>query len=239
MRGSGFRTRRLSQGVPRNAFVSAVVALFALQFTATRAYNDPQGRFAFEYPAEFGATSPGTDDGFEDRLAAVRFAAFPATYGGEAALTRGFPLIDLQAVGGLYDSLTLQIFPAPLRAQLRAQLQPLTAATFCAALRETTHLDSNLPAFAAWTAPQRQAIAQTDAMRNASARVVQCRVSGETVVFDKERAFQPGSPLQHVYGAVRFLAAPYSTFQVVAGGAPPTAALLKAIEEIVGSFRAG
>jgi hypothetical protein len=170
-------------------------------------------------------------------LAAVRFASFPATYGGEAVLTRGFPLIDLQAVGGLYDSLTLQVFPAPLRAQLRAQLQPLTAATFCAGLGETTHLDPNLPAFAAWTGPQRHVISQADTMRNANARVVECRVSGQTVVFDKERAFQPGSPLQHVYGAVRFLPAPYSTFQVVAGGAPPTPALLTAIEAMVASFK--
>ena len=214
------------------------VAVMLLQAPTTRVYGDPRGRFTFSYPAAFGTTSPGTDDGFEDRVAAVRFSSFPAMFGGEAVLTRGFPLIDLQAVGGLYDALTLEIFPARLRAQVVAQLPRLTAASFCAALGQASHLDPNLPAFSAWTPQQRQAIAGTDALRNASPRVVECRAAGETVVFDKERAFQPGSPLQHVYGAVRFLTAPYSTFQLVAGGTPPTPAFLATIEEIVGSFKA-
>jgi len=44
----------------------------------TQNYQDPQKRFAFSYPSEFGASSAGTDDGFGDRVAAVRFSAFSA-----------------------------------------------------------------------------------------------------------------------------------------------------------------
>ena len=40
-------------------------------------------------------------------------------------------------------------------------------------------------------------------MRDASVRVVECRVVGEMVVFDKERVFQTGAPRQHVYPTVR------------------------------------
>jgi hypothetical protein len=92
--------------------------LVALQPAAATVYRDPAGRFTFSYPSTFGSIGPGTDDGFQDRVAVFRFSAFPARFGGEPALTRGFPLIDLQAVGGLYDSLTLGVFPEPLRSQV-------------------------------------------------------------------------------------------------------------------------
>jgi hypothetical protein len=77
----------------------------------------------------------------------------------------------------------------------------------------------------------------TDVMRNANPRVVECRVVGDTLSFDKERAFQPGSPTQHVYGTVRFLNGPYSTFQLIAGGAAPVRSTLTAIERLVASFQ--
>ncbi len=222
--------------MPLKILLPCAAVVMLLQAAPPRLYTDPRGRFTFSYPAAFGTTSPGTDDGFEDRVAAVRFSTFPAVYGGEAVLTRGFPLIDLGAVGGLYDGLTLQIFPAPLRARVVAQLPRLTAASFCAALEQSRHLDPALPALGALTPQERQAIGQADLMRNADARVVECRATGEMVTFDKERAFQPGSPPQHVYGAVRFLPEPDSTFQLIAGGTPPTPALRATIEDIVGSF---
>ena len=78
---------------------------------------DPQGRFEFRYPTTFGNPLPGTNNGFGDRVAAIRFSLLPPSplrLGGEAALTRGFPLVDLQAAGGFYDAITLEIFPDPL-----------------------------------------------------------------------------------------------------------------------------
>jgi hypothetical protein len=217
--------------------VTSATAILLLQAATTQLYEDPQGRFTFSYPSTFGSTSRGTNDGFHDRLAAIGFSTFPSRFKGEAVLTRGFPLIDLQAVGGLYDALTLEIFPDPLRAVVVAQLPRLTLTNFCDLLARSTHLDPNLPAFASFTPPQRQAIGQTDVMRNANARVVECRTDSGTVVFDKERSFQPGSPVQHVYGAVRFLPEPFSTFQLIAGGEAPDRALLTAIADVVTSFK--
>src|SRR4029453_15652134 len=126
-------------------FCAAAIAL--LQPAATTVYRDPAGRFTFSYPSIYGAIGPGTSDGYLDRVAAFRFSSFPARFGGEPALTKGFPLIDLQALGGLYDVLTLEIFPEPLRTRVVSQLPRLTLANFCAALAAPRHLDPTLPAF--------------------------------------------------------------------------------------------
>jgi hypothetical protein len=75
-------------------------------------YVDPANRFVFAYPESFGGTSTGTNNGFGNRVSAVRFAAFSAAgIGGEAVLTQGPPLIDVQAVGGLYDSIVREALP--------------------------------------------------------------------------------------------------------------------------------
>jgi hypothetical protein len=212
-------------------------ALILVQGASERQYRDPRGRFSFSYPETFGTTSPGTNDGFGDRVAAVRFSHFPASLGGEAALTRGFPLVDLQAAGGLYDGITLEIFPEPLRRTVVDQLPRLTVSNFCAALAQTTHIDVTLRVFASLPPDQRRAIEQTDRLRNTNPRVVQCTVSGDTVMFDKQRTSGPGSPVQHVYGAMRFLTGTFSSFQLIAGGDPPLASTLDAIEAVARSFK--
>jgi hypothetical protein len=211
-------------------------AIVLLQQTSTTLYRDPAGRFTFSYPSGYGSIGPGTDDGFLDRVAVFHFASFPARFGGEPALTKGFPLIDLQALGGLYDNLTLQIFPEPLRTRVVSQLPRLTLTNFCAALAESRHLDPALPIFASLTQQQRDAISGTDVMRNANPHVLECRTQGDMITFDKERAFGPGYPLQHVYGTVRFLSGTYSTFQLIAGGDTASQAVTQAIEDLVASF---
>jgi hypothetical protein len=203
----------------------------------TQLYRDSRGRFTFFYPLSFGSATQGTNDGFGDRIAAIGFSAFPARFKGEAVLTRGFPLLDLQAAGGLYDAITLEIFPERVRALIVAHLPRLTAANLCQALERPTHLDPNLAAFASLPAQQRTSIGEVDALRNANPRLVACRVSGDLVVFDKERSFRAGDPVQHVYGAVRFLAAPYATFHVIAGGDAPDGATLTALADLVKSFK--
>jgi hypothetical protein len=208
-----------------------------LQSAATTVYRDPAGRFTFSYPSTYGSIGPGTADGYLDRVAAFRFSSFPARFGGEPAVTKGFPLIDLQALGGLYDSLTLEIFPEPLRTKVVSQLPRLTLANFCAALAAPRHLDPALPAFASLRPQEREAIGGTDVLRNTNPHVIECRTSGDMITFDKERAFAPGYPAQHVYGSVRFLSGTYSTFQLIAGGEAPEAALTMAIANLVSSFR--
>jgi len=218
------------------ALTACLAAAAALSLPAPLLYRDPAGRFSFSYPDTFGTPSKGTDDGFQDRVAAVRFDHFPARLGREAVLTRGFPLVDLQAVGGLYDAITLQVLPDPLRRRTMSALPPLTAETFCAALAAPQHVDVSLPVFASLTPQQRDGIVETDAMNNAGIHVEQCRVTEQIVVFDKTRRASPAAPPQHVFGAVRFLVGPYSTFQLVAGGDAPDAALLAAMSDVVRSF---
>jgi hypothetical protein len=202
---------------------------------STRTYRDPQGRFEFQYPPEFGAPSVGTDDGFRDRTAAVRFSEFSSgvhagriILGGEAVLTSGPPQIDLQAAGGLYDPIGIQVLPDRMAAQIRKALPVLTASNFCDAIGREQHLDPG----------QGPAIASADRMGNAGPKVARCEVSGNTVTFAKESAIQPGGATRHIYGAVRFLTPPYSTFQLIRGGADrPDAALLQQIAAVVNSWK--
>ena len=199
-------------------------------------YADAGGRFRFSYPSAFGAPLRGTNDGFEDRVAAIRFAVFSSGIGGEAALTRGFPLVDIQAVGGLYDSIALEVFPGPLRRLIVQALPPLSPTNFCQLLGQEQHLDPQIAALSQLTAQQRAAVASVDRMRNVAPRVIQCVVNDTTVTFDKEAGFQPGGPRQHIYGAVRFLEAPYSTFQIVRAGPAPDPAVLNQMTAIVRSW---
>jgi len=214
---------------------AAILPLLA-QATTLAEYDDPAGRFHFSYSARYGAVSPGTDDGFRDRVAARRFAAFPAQLGGEVVVTRGFPLVDLQAVGGLYDPLTLDIFPEPLRSRIVQQLPRLSAQNLCAMIAQPSHVDPSAPQFNALTAQQKAALAATDSMRNIDPRVLRCVVSDDMVTFDKEVSFRAGSPRQHVFGAVRFMDGPYSTVQFVAGGSTPDGALLNEMTAVVKSW---
>lgn len=210
-------------------------------------YRDSRNRFAFTYPASFGTTSPGTNDGFGDRVAAIRFSAFSAgvrgrvlVLGGEAVLTRGFPLVDLQAVGGLYDSITLEIFPAAMRAVVLKNLRPLTTANLCDAIAGEQHADPAAPEFAALRPEIRQAIGNVDRMRHLEPKLVSCEVSGDTVTFDNEVAVEKGGERQHVYGAVRFLPAPYSTFQLIRGTwKAPAPMMLTQLTGVVKSWMAG
>jgi hypothetical protein len=217
--------------------VAVMVTLAFVQAESQREYVDPGRRFRFSYPAAFGAPSSGTNDGFEDRVAAIRFAAFSASgIGGEAALTRGFPVVDIQAAGGLYDAITLEIFPQPMRRQIVQALIPLSVANFCQQIAQEQHLDPQVAAFERLTAQQKSVIAATDRMRNASPRVLQCVVDGTIVTFDKEVAFQPDGPRQHVYGAIRFLEGPYATFQIVRAGPAPGSAILSQMAALVKSW---
>ena len=215
--------------------VAVMMTLAFAQAENQREHVDPGRRFRFSYPAEFGAPSPGTNDGFEDRVAAIR-AVFSAGIGGEAALTRGFPVVDIQAVGGLYNAITLEIFPEPMRRLVVQALTPLSVANFCQQIAQEQHLDPQVEALAGLTAQQKSVMATTDRMRNVSPQVLQCVVDGATVTFDKEAASQPGGPRQHVYGAIRFLEGTYATFQIVCAGSAPRAAVLSQMAALVKSW---
>ena len=197
-------------------------------------YRDPRGRFEFRYPASYGTTAPGTDDGFRDRVAAVRFSALHGL-GGEAVLTKGRVVIDIQAAGGLYDEISSQLFPDPIRQRLEQILPPLSAENFCDTIAQPDHL----PRDAALDAKIAELARSVDRTRNTDPKVLQCVRSGSVLTFHKQATFSSGafSARQQLYGAVRFLPPPYSSFQFVRGSlTPPTPAALEEMTRIVQSF---
>jgi hypothetical protein len=222
--------------VPAGLIAAVMLTLAVVRAEISAEYVDAGRRFRFSYPAEFGAPSPGTNDGFQDRVAAIRFAVFSSGIGGEAALTRGVPVVDIQAAGGLYDAITLEIFPESMRRRIVQALTPLSVTNFCQQIAQEQHLDPQVVALAGLTAQQKLVIASTDRMRNVSPRVLRCVVDGTTVTFDKEVASQPGGPRQHVYGAIRFLDGPYATFQIVRAGSAPHLELLSQMTALVKSW---
>jgi hypothetical protein len=209
-------------------------------------YVDPEGRFTFYYPPEFGTPSPGTNNGYGQNVASIRFSAFSSgvraggiVLGGEATLTRGFVLVDLQALGGLYDSITLEAFPEPLRSRIISNLVPLTPSNFCNEFIRSRHVDAGAAAFAGLTAQQREALLRADRFRNINPQLQRCGFTEDTVVFDKEASFDGQSPAdrQHIYGVVRFLPPPYSSFQIVrATKQPPAEGMLSKMAELVRSL---
>lgn len=197
-------------------------------------HRDAQGRFRFAYPRSYGAASPGTNDGFNGR-SSVRFASPPSPLGGELVLTRGFPYVDLQAVGGLYDSIALEVFPDALRGRIVAQLPRLSAKTFCTALGQTTHLDVDSPSLASFTPDQRAGIRRLDLVRSIDAKVARCESVNGVIAFHRVVRFQEGAPYQHIFGAIRFLEGEVSSVQLVAGAGLPPLALVDEMAAIVRS----
>jgi hypothetical protein len=216
--------------------ILAATAGAAPQDPGAATYRDPQGRFTFQYPAAFGTPGRGTDDGFGDRVAAIRFSSLPGL-GGEAVLTTGPIVVDVQALGGLYDPIALQVFPDAIKAQVVAARPAVTRAGFCQALAAADHLG----AAAGLSERVREAARTVDRMRNIDPRVVRCEVAGDTVTFHKEATFASGavSARQHIFGAIRFLDGPFSAFHIVrAALAPPADEDLDALARIVRSFNA-
>ena len=187
-------------------------------------YIDAQNRFSFSYPPTFGKPSQGSNNGFGDRVVAVRFSDFSSgvqngkiVLGGEAALTKGFVVVDVQALGGLYDSIALEIFPDTLRNNIIANLPTLTTANFCGELSKEQHIDLKKPVFASLSQQQKDAIINMDKTRNINPQVIRCDVTGDTVTFHKEVTFEAGQvkSRQNIYGAIRFLKSPFSSFQLI------------------------
>lgn len=230
---------------PIFAICALSVAMAQSQSESPRTYTDPQHRFQLTYPAAFGTTSPGTDSGFRDRTEAVRFSEFSAgvhagriILGGEAVLTSGAPQLDLQAAGGLYDAITLQIFPEPMAKVVRNALPVLTPANFCDAIGRERHLDPMDPPLASFTPQQKAALANVDRMGNAGPKVLRCDVANGIVTFEKTAALNTGGASRFIYGAVRFLPPPYSTFQLIRGGADrPGEMVMRQITAVVDSWQ--
>jgi hypothetical protein len=211
---------------------AATASLIALAFVSTpqlQMYTDPQQRFAFGYPAAFGAPERGTDDGYRERAAAVRFSRANV----EAILTQGAVTVDRQALGGLYDTIARQVIPDAALPRILQAVTPVTAANFCQLLGASAHIIRP----ESLSAQELQMARAADALGNDAPRVISCQRAGETLTFHKESGVAAGQPRRHVFGAIRFLAAPYSSFQIIGAGGAPPAVELAAITAAVDSFR--
>lgn len=208
-------------------------------------YTDPKERFTFSYPASFGQPLRGTNDGFGNRAAAIKFSKFSAGVhnekiflGGEAALTKGQVTIDIQAAGGLYDSISMEMFPDPLRKKIIKNLPELKASNLCRILGKKEHIDLRKKDFRSLSQKLKEGIINIDRMRNYDSEMVRCKASGNTVSFHKKAAFQPGTNKQHIYGAALFLKSPYSSFQLVrVGNDPPDEKMIATMTRVVNSIR--
>jgi hypothetical protein len=203
-------------------------------------YEDPKGRFTFTYPPGFGAPSRGANDGFADRAAAIRFAAFSSEgVGGELVVTQGPPTLDLQAAGGLHDAIAREALPERWRQAVIAALPRLTAANVCRALAAATHLDPAAPALAPIPPPQRVALENLDRLGNVDPVVDTCAARNGVTVFRKSARITAGAPRRSLDGVVRFLDGPYSSVQIVRGAAAAPAARLEEMRLVLESWRAG
>jgi hypothetical protein len=205
-----------------------LLVLPAAAATQLQTYDDPQKRFTFSYPPAFGAASRGTDDGFRERVAAIRFDR--VNY--EAVLTQGQVTVDRQALGGLYDTIARQIIPESALLRILQAVTPVTAANFCELLGATDHVARR----ADLSAKDLQMARAADALGNDTPRVVTCARRGDVIAFHKEAGLAPGGGRRHVFGAIRFLEAPFSSFQIVGIGAAPGGADLGAMRSIAESF---
>jgi hypothetical protein len=202
-------------------------------------YRDARGRFSFSYPQSFGLPSPGTDDGFGNRVAAVRFANFSTQgIGGEVVVGQGRPSIDVLAVGGLYDDIASGTLPPALKKIVDTVVPPLTAADFCRALGRERHIDIDSAPFAKLSTPHREALGDLDRLGNHAPQVSRCELTGETIVFDKQAAMVATGPPRRSYGAVRFLKGGYSSVHLVRAGGSPSAEDIGDMVRVVNSFRA-
>ena len=199
-------------------------------------YRDAAGRFSFSYPVAFGATSVGTDSGFGGRTASTRFSMLSGL-GGEAVLTSGPVTVDVQALGGLYDIFARSALPDTELATLLKALPAVTASNFCALLGSTDRLQGLT------LAPRLLAAArELDAVRNVQPVVHQCVAADGVIAFHKEATFVAGAMQgrQHIFGAIRFLTPPYSSFQIVrALPTAPSASDVEVLRQLVRSFTTG
>lgn len=215
-------------------------------------HEDTQQRFRFSYPVAFGSISQGTNRGIQstgDQGEAFRFAAFSSgTRGGrlvlegEAVLTTGRPWVTV-ALGGLHDPILLggivDALPTAVQTDLLTHASLVGPSNFCQELSAPHHLDEDAPAFTAMTSAHHTALRELDRMRNIDPQVVYCEAVGDTVTFEKEATFESGSfrGRQHIYGAIRFLGGPFSSFQLIQiANDAPTDALLQEMAAVVKSF---
>lgn len=206
-------------------------------------YSDPQNRFSFYYPSYFGISSEEEDIGLED-ISSVKFSDFSYSsqenkiiLGGLAVLREGFVLVDIQALGGLYDPISQTVFDKKDLDNILENIPTLTAENFCDELAKASHIDLSKSVFSYLSEELKDAIISIDQARNFNPKIINCNVFEDTVTFYKEGGYEFG-PVNHIYGAIKFLKSPFSSFQIVRVTAEePTQEMLSNITSVVKSFK--
>ena len=142
----------------------------------------------------------GTDNGFANRVAALRFSVFSVQgIGGEAVVHKGPPSLDVQAAGGLYDDIASGTLPGPALTIVGSVLPRLTAANFCERIGREQHVDIASPAFASLAENIRIGIGLMDWLGNVAPTVQRCSTDGDTITFDNDAGAAPGGARRRTY----------------------------------------
>ncbi|MCX5704269.1 MAG: hypothetical protein NT066_07260 [Candidatus Omnitrophica bacterium] len=216
-------------------------------------YRDPESRFEFSYPANFGIPTPDIRVDMPDGDSGEMFFFPQFSHGfsngkivleGDFVVRSGRVWVGAQALGGLYDPMTLSAlidtFPPALQEKLFEQARNLTNSNFCSELSKAEHITIDNPALVNLSSDRKQAVIELDRMRNLDPKVITCQILDDTVIFDKQVLAQFGkfSSIQHIYGAVRFLKGNFTSVQFIRiTHEPPTEKLLETMTKVVQSFK--
>jgi len=216
-------------------------------------FRDAQNRFEFSYPANFGTPifDIKVDVSGDDSGEAFFFPQFShgvsngkVVLEGDFVVRSGRVWVGAQALGGLYDPISvggfISAFPPILQKKLFELAEGLTMSNFCDELSKTEHIAIDDPSLVDLSGERKQAVIELDRMRNLNPKVITCKISGDTVVFDKQVLAQFGefSGIQHIYGAIRFMKGPFTSVQFIRITCePPSDELLEIMAKVVQSFK--
>ncbi len=230
-----------------------IVTALSAQAGEWKTYIDPQGRFEFSYPQEFGTPAPDirVDMPGGDKGQMLKFPEF--SYGlrggkiileGCLVIRSGRTWVGAQALGGLYDPIIagsfISAFPIKIKDKMQSLAENISINNFCSELAKPEHIKASDPVFQDISPEIKQVVIGVDSMSNLNPKVISCTASSNTVVFHKQAVFQSGevTSLRQIYGAVRFLKWPFSSVQLIRISAdPPSKEMLDTMLRIVNSFK--
>ncbi len=230
-----------------------VVTALSAQAEEWKIYIDPQGRFEFSYPQEFGTPAPDirVDMPGGDKGELIKFPEF--SYGlrggkiileGCLVVRSGRTWVGAQALGGFYDPIIagglIEAFPPTIKSKIQSLAENINVNNFCAELAKPEHIKADDPDLQELAPEIKQVVIGLDSMGNLHPRVFSCVTSADTVVFHKQAVFQSGqvTSLRQIYGAVRFLKWPFSSVQLIRISVdPPSKEMLDTMLRIVNSFK--
>ena len=245
--------RKVSTIVLASVIAGFIFTSISAQAGEWKVYTDPQGRFEFSYPQEFGTPVPDirVDMPGGDKGELIKFPEF--SYGlrggkiileGCLVIRAGRTWVQAQALGGLYDPIIagglIGAFPPKIKDKIQSLAENINVNNFCSELSKPEHIRADDPDMQELAPEINQVVTGVDSMGNLNPKVISCTTSANTVVFHKQAVFQSGqvTSMRQIYGAVRFLKWPFSSVQLIRISADaPSKELLDTMLRIVNSFK--